>query len=199
MFCCIPPPRAGQRIDWLTQNQARPQERRDETLKPFEELYQIHYSRIYAFLFRLCRDQDLAEELTQESFYQAFASFHQFKGKSEPYTWLVAIAKHVYFRYLRKKKQSLDVIDLSLVIETYSSNNRTPQETLEQKELEAALRTLINRIPEKYRDVIMLRIYAELPFAQVASLLNISENSAKVIYYRAKKMLMEELNHGNLM
>lgn len=175
------------------------EESRDEALKPFEELYKVYYSRISAFLFRLCRDQDLAEELTQETFYQAFASFHQFKGKSEPFTWLAAIAKHVYYRYLRKKKQSLDAIDISLVIETYCTTNITPQESLEKKELEEAVRTLVNRIPEKYRDVIMLRIYAELPFAQVGYVLNISENSAKVIYYRAKKMLMEELNHGNLM
>ena len=43
------------------------------------------------------------------------------------------------------------------------------------------------------RDVVVLRVYAELPFSQVAQILRISENSAKVIYFRAKKMLMEVL------
>jgi beta-galactosidase/beta-glucuronidase len=49
------------------------------------------------------------------------------------------------------------------------------------------------KIPAKYRDVVMLRIYADMPFSQVAAALDISESSAKVIYFRAKKMLMEEL------
>lgn len=48
-------------------------------------------------------------------------------------------------------------------------------------------------IPKKYRDVMVLRVYAELPFSQIAQILRISENSAKVIYFRAKKMLMEVL------
>ena len=46
---------------------------------------------------------------------------------------------------------------------------------------------------KKYRDVVLLRIYAELPFSQIAQILKINESSAKVIYFRAKKMLMEVL------
>ena len=48
-------------------------------------------------------------------------------------------------------------------------------------------------IPKKYRDVVLLRIYAELPFSQIALALKISENSAKVIFFRAKKKMMEVL------
>ena len=58
-----------------------------------------------------------------------------------------------------------------------------------------AVRRIINGIPEKYRDVVMLRIYGEMSFNQVAQALNISENSAKVIFFRAKKMLMEEIKN----
>ena len=54
---------------------------------------------------------------------------------------------------------------------------------------------LFRSIPKKYRDVVMLRLYAELPFSQVAAALKIGENSAKVIFHRAKKMLTEELKH----
>ena len=57
------------------------------------------------------------------------------------------------------------------------------------------MRQIVNNIPKKYRDVVLLRIYAELPFSQIALILKISESSAKVIYFRAKKMLMEVLKH----
>ena len=49
------------------------------------------------------------------------------------------------------------------------------------------------RLLKKYRDVVLLRIYAELPFSQIALALKISENSAKVIFFRAKKKMMEVL------
>ncbi|NLN49749.1 MAG: sigma-70 family RNA polymerase sigma factor [Clostridiales bacterium] len=51
----------------------------------------------------------------------------------------------------------------------------------------------INEIPEKYKNVVILRIYADMPFSQIAETLGISEGSAKVIFFRAKKMLMKEL------
>ncbi len=164
-------------------------------MKPFEELYAKYHRRVYAFLFRLTRNRNEAEDLSQETFYQAFTGFHRFKGECDPYTWLVAIAKHVFYQYLRKKKRSLETADLSLVIDSYTANLPTPLESAEKKEVEEAVRALIRKLPDKYKDVILLRIYAQLPFSQVASILNISENSAKVLYYRAKKMLMEELQH----
>ena len=52
---------------------------------------------------------------------------------------------------------------------------------------------MVKEIPKKYRDVVLLRIYAELPFSQIALALKISENSAKVIFFRAKKKMMEVL------
>jgi RNA polymerase sigma-70 factor (ECF subfamily) len=64
-----------------------------------------------------------------------------------------------------------------------------------KKTVSAALRRIVNDIPQKYRDVVILRIYGELPFSQVALALGITENSAKVLFFRAKKMLMEELHN----
>ena len=53
------------------------------------------------------------------------------------------------------------------------------------------MREAVERLPEKYRDVVILRTYADMPFSDIARSLKISENSAKVIYHRAKKMLKE--------
>ena len=69
----------------------------------------------------------------------------------------------------------------------------SPEEHVSQKDIEKAVRKVVEDIPKKYRDVVVLRVYAELPFSQIAQILRISENSAKVIYFRAKKMLMEVL------
>ena len=146
-------------------------------MKTFESLYRDYYQKVYAFLNRMCADGDLAEDLTQETFLQAYKSLYKFRGECEVFTWLAAIGKHTYFKYLKKKRLHLDAANLDLVAQNYLKGDVSPEED----------------IPKKYRDVVVLRVYAELPFSQVAQILRISENSAKVIYFRAKKMLMEVL------
>lgn len=162
----------------------------------FEELYNEYFSRIYSFIYKLCRDTHLTEELTQETFYQAFTSFHRFRGQSEIFTWLAAIAKHTYYRYLRKNKLGYDAISLDVITDVFCVNTLgNPEEEVQKKIVSETIQKMVSKIPEKYRDVVMLRIYAEMPFSQVALVLNISESSAKVIFFRAKKMLMEELKN----
>ena len=160
-------------------------------MKTFESLYRDYYQKVYAFLNRMCADGDLAEDLTQETFLQAYKSLYKFRGECEVFTWLAAIGKHTYFKYLKKKRLHLDAANLDLVAQNYLKGDVSPEEHVSQKDIEKAVRKVVEDIPKKYRDVVVLRVYAELPFSQVAQILRISENSAKVIYFRAKKMLME--------
>ena len=162
----------------------------------FEKIYRDNAGRVHAFLFALCGDALLSEELTQETFFQAFSAFHRFKGQSELFTWLAAIAKHTYYKYLRKHRQGLDTMNLELVTDAFCRTNLcSPEDTVIRRVVCDAVRRMVRKLPEKYRDVVILRIYAEMPFAQVGTALGISENSAKVIYFRAKKMLMEDLKN----
>ena len=157
----------------------------------FEEVYKIYFRRIYAFLFKLTRDHDIAEEMVQETFYQAFLSFHRYDGTCEMFTWLAAIAKNVFFKYLRKKK--LATLNIELQIEPTSPQSEDPEAVLQQKFVAEYVGKCVLKLPQKYRDVVFLRIYAELPFSQIAEILSITENSAKVVYYRAKNMLRKDL------
>jgi len=167
-----------------------------DALKQFEELYKAYYPRIFSFLYKLCKDFSLTEELTQETFLQAFRSFHRFQGNCEVFTWLAAIAKHTFYKHLRKHKLGLEAISLDYLAETYCINTLgDPEDELKRKMVTEAIRRIIKGIPDKYRDVVMLRIYGEMSFSQVAQALDISESSAKVIFFRAKKMLMEEIQN----
>ncbi len=163
-------------------------------MKEFEEIYREFSPRIFSFLYKLCKDYSLAEELTQETFLQAFKSFYKFKGRCGIATWLTAIAKHTFYHYLRKNRLGADAISIEHLTDTYCSNTLgDPENELKKKMVGEAIRKMVNRIPEKYRDVVILRIYGEMPFSQVAEALGITESSAKVIFFRAKKMLMEEI------
>lgn len=161
----------------------------------FEELYEAYFPRIFSYIFRLCANQSAAEELTQETFYQAYLSLHKFKGNSDIYTWLVAIAKHVYHKYLRKNKNLRNDMAFDCVMETMISDDEQPEDVVEREFVRQSVRRLVVSLPPKYKDVVTLRIYAELSFKQIAELLKISENSAKVIFCRAKKILTEGIKN----
>ena len=168
-------------------------------LEPFESIYEQYFPRVYAFLYRMCRNENLAEELTQETFFQAFKSFPKYRGESELFTWLASIAKYTFFGYIRKNKNSDENVDIELLADTLLDSENDPEETIQRHETIDAIRRAISAIPEKYRDVVVLRLYAELPFSEVAEVLHISENSAKVIFHRAKKLLSEELKNENIL
>ena len=68
-----------------------------------EELYQSYAQTVYKFLLAKCGDGDLAEELTQETFFQAVQSIGRFDGSCKVSTWLCQIAKHLWYQHLRKQ------------------------------------------------------------------------------------------------
>ena len=73
-------------------------------LANMEEIYQAHARTVYKFLLSQCHDADLAEELTQETFYQAVRSIDRFNGSCKVSVWLCQIAKHLWYQHLRKRK-----------------------------------------------------------------------------------------------
>ena len=68
-----------------------------------EEAYQQYRDMVYGYLIRLCRDRDLADELTQETFYQAMKNWKRYEGKSSVGTWLCAIARNQFLRIMRRQ------------------------------------------------------------------------------------------------
>ena len=165
-------------------------------MEEFGEIYRTYYSRLYGFLLRLCRNADLAEELTQESFYQALRSFHRYDGSCELFTWLAAIGKNVWLKQLRRSRRAPE--ELAPFEELLRAGDDTePEEILSRQETVKAVRAAIRALPKKSRDVVILRVYGDLPFKEIASHLKISESSAKVIFFRAKSSLREALSDGN--
>lgn len=162
----------------------------------FEQVYREYYGSINKFILKLCGDSTLAEELTQETFYRTYLSLHRFQGKSSLYTFIVSIAKHTYYKHMKKNKPVMpyeDIDEQAYLPQSHTSGD--PLYIYEKKDERYALRRIIDQLPEKYRDVILYRIYAEMTFEQVAKVMDITENSAKVLFHRAKKKLSEELKN----
>ncbi len=159
----------------------------------FEHIYRQCYKNVFAFVFRLCgQNADIAEELTQETFVTAYQSFYRYDKSCSVLTWLCAISKNVWFHYLRKHKDIQ--IDTESLAETLH-DDETPDDYAESVEIISAVRKTVNSLEPKYRDVVWLRCISEMSFAQIAEVMNITENSAKVLFFRAKNKIKEKLEN----
>jgi RNA polymerase sigma factor (sigma-70 family) len=159
-------------------------------LEDFNVIYSLYHRQLLKYLFYLSKDYGLAEELLQETFYQAMKSVHRYRGDSKVSTWLYQIAKNTYSNYIKKnKKIQLDGDERFLDI----ADANTPEGILNQKQTKIEILKAIAELKEPYRDVVILRAVNELSFRQVGEILNQSENWAKVTFYRGKLKLQEIL------
>lgn len=157
-------------------------------MEQFEKIYEKYYRKLYLFLLKLSGDPALSEELTQETLYRAFLHIDQYEGRSSLYSWLCEIAKNSWLSEMKKGKR---FVELQGIRET-DSGVSVEKEILDRQMREWMRREIIN-LPEPYKSVCMLRIYAELPYAEIGLEFAKSESWAKVTFFRGKKMLMERM------
>ena len=115
-----------------------------------EEIYEMYSRKVFLFLLSKTNNEQLAEELTQETFFQAVQCIDRFKGNSSVLTWLCGIAKNVWLKYLRKHQEILAMEDCVLEIE----DKREINVQWEQKEI----LQLIHDMNEPIREVMYLRL-----------------------------------------
>ena len=151
-----------------------------------EDLYTRYAEKVYRYLFALCGRADTAEELTQETFCRALAGQKEFRGECAPSTWLCAIAKRLYFSRCRRE-------NAHPLPQDSRDAQSGPEELLLSREGEARLHRLLHTLPEPYREVFTLRVFAELDFRQLGELFHKSDTWARVTFYRAKVKLQEAI------
>ena len=130
---------------------------------PFEEFYRQNFKTVYGFLIKLCKNSDLAEELTAETFLKAFEHYKSYNKKYKPSTWLCAIAKNEYLKYLRKQKKidgfdNAEIADISNLEEKLSDKDtalRIPI-TVQKSDYWKGLVMIMNKNCNIVRDLIPL-------------------------------------------
>lgn len=149
-----------------------------------ETIYREHAQTVYKFLLAQCRDPDLAEELTQETFYQAVRSIERFDGSCKLSVWLCQIAKHLWYQQLRKRQKEPVPLETAPEMSTPSA-----EDGLLEREGRLALLRLVHDLPEPQREVVYLRVFGGLSFQEIGDVLGRTENWARVTFYRSKEKL----------
>ena len=169
-------------------------------MEDLSEIYKSYANEVKLFLLCLTSSEDLAEELTQETFYQAVKSIHRYNGECKISVWLCQIAKHSYFDYLKKAKYrnhtSIDYLTNTGV--DIHSNEDLPDIAMIKEYTVRSIHQEIQQLQKPYAEIFLLRNTMDLSFKEIGDIYKKSENWARVTYYRAKCKLAERVNLDEL-
>lgn len=149
-------------------------------MQDIEKMYKEYFETVNKYLFCLTRNSDISEELTQETFYKAVKKINTYKGECKMSVWLCQIAKNLWIDQCRKNKKITNLSEEDLI-------NITEQKSLEEKIIlddeKISLYKKMQKLDEKTREVMYLRISGELTFKEIADILNKTETWARVTFY----------------
>jgi len=155
-------------------------------MQDIEKVYEKYFETVYKYLFCLTHNSDLAEELTQETFYRAVLKIDTFKEECKISVWLCQIAKNLWYDYLKKDKKMPKVTEEEFDLIT---SNENLEEMVISNEEKVALYKKMQKLDDLTREVIYLRITGELSFKEIGNILNKTENWARVTFYRGKNKM----------
>lgn len=157
-------------------------------MQDIEEIYKKYFETVNKYLFCLTHNNNISEELTQETFYKAVKKINTYKGECKMSVWLCQIAKNLWYDQCRKNKKFVNIDEANL-LNIQDLNILEDQVIL--KDEKVSLFKKMQNLDERTREVMYLRITGELSFKEIGLILNKTENWARVTFYRGKKSLKE--------
>ena len=162
-------------------------------MQDMNEIYNKYSSIVYKYVFCLTDSEDITEEIVQETFLVAVKDINKFRGDCKISTWLCQISKYIWYKKLKKSKKkqeiSLDNLEDALILE------ESIEENIIDKEGKIQLLKKIQALDEDTRSVMYLRIFGNLDYSEIADIMNKTQNWARVIFFRGKQKLKEEINN----
>jgi RNA polymerase sigma-70 factor (ECF subfamily) len=156
-----------------------------------ETLYKENAKIVYHYLYTNCKDEELAKDLTQETFLRAYESMERFDGSCKISTWLCQIAKHLLYQHWAKAGRQVPTEPEELTQITSAMAKDNPENSaIIRIELIDCLKEL-QKLPEQMREVVYLRVMSDLSYREIGEIMGKSENWARVNFYRAKELLLK--------
>lgn len=150
----------------------------------FDEIYRLYAKYIYLYLLGLSSSEQIAEEITAETFYHAVKNINSYKSEYGMPVWLKSIAKNLYIDCLRKKERQNVPIDDTL------PDSADTVLILEDKEQALNVHKALHTLEEPYREVFSLRVFGELSYKEIGGLFGKSDGWARTVFFRAKEKII---------
>lgn len=152
-----------------------------------DSIYQEYAELVFKYLYSLCHDEHQAEELMQETFYQAVRSATKFDGTCKVSTWLCQIAKHLWYQELDRRKRK----GTSQLVEEIISDEQSLEDKAVMKDDIFRIFQKVHILDEVSKEVFFLRVTGGLSFRQIGNIFGKDENWARVTFYRAKQKIVK--------
>lgn len=160
----------------------------------FERLYQVYEKRVFQYVSTFVRDQAVAEEIVVDVMIAVWRGAYTFTNTSRVSTWIFGIARHKALDALRKVIRSeQETMELENVAHL-PNPAEGPLESIDRKQVAALTRQAISKLSREHQEVIRLVFYEELPYEEIATLLEIPVNTVKTRVYYAKQQLRQQLD-----
>ena len=157
----------------------------------FQNIYEEYAQPVYRFLLSLTGNDDLAEELLSETFYQAFRHIDKFEGRCNLYTWLCQIGKNAWIKECRRNKRYSEIRLDDLVI---PDDQPGVEEAVINREMYRKVLKALQNLKDPYRDVFILHAIGEVKLKEIAFIYEKTESWARVTYFRAKQLIAQEVS-----
>lgn len=157
----------------------------------FETIYRRYFREVEVYLRALCRDEHLAEELTEQVFFQALRALPNFRGDCDIRTWLCAMGRNCYLSHLRKTRPEQPLEELQI-----PDPGKSVEEAFSDREQAMVIHQLLHALPEPYKEVFSLRVFGQLSFQDIGGLFGRTANWACVTYHRARQKIQKQMEEG---
>ena len=178
---------------------------REGDAQAFRELFERYQRRIFSLAFGMVRYRENAEELVQEAFIKAYRNLDRFHGNSSFYTWLYRITMNVGIDFLRREKKRSGNVDYDDKLAHHEEVNKgdfplvssigtqTPGRMQSRRELGDQIRSAMNQLSDKHREVIVLREIEGLSYTEIAETLDIRKGTVMSRLHHARQNLQRML------
>ncbi|MFT7618684.1 MAG: RNA polymerase sigma-70 factor (ECF subfamily) [Planctomycetota bacterium] len=159
----------------------------------FRQLLASYTPRIFSLVSGMISDRSEVEDVLQEVFFKVYRKMDGFSWKSAFYTWVYRIALNTATDHLKKRRNKSAASLEELTGFDVPDSAPAPSAGLSGNELRQALASAISELPEKYRNILVLREYEELAYEEIADVLDCSKGTVESRLFRARARLKEKM------
>jgi RNA polymerase sigma-70 factor (ECF subfamily) len=156
--------------------------------KAFRQLIQAYQEKLYYHIRRFVRHHEDANDVLQNTFIKIWNGVDHFRGESALYTWVYRIATNESLSYINKVRR-LNVVD----IDQSPAAHRSGSDGESAEQLQQKLDQALAQLPDRQRQVFIMRYYDELTYEQISEILETSVGALKASYHHAVKKIEESL------
>lgn len=157
-----------------------------------DAIYRQYAKPLKKYIYSMCKDVDLADDIVSETFYKAIKNIDSFYG-GNIFTWLCTIAKNTFYNHVKKKEnRNVSLEDAKYVEPT---NPNLTEDTFIQKERNMELYEMMQFLDTTEQEVVYLRVFLELSFKEIGVKLNKSENWSRVTFFRCREKLKRRMKN----